>query len=98
MDDQQGHVELLLQLQRWRATFMQSECQGITASSRFKAQGSRFKAQGSRLKAQGSRLKALSEVQSILRNTSVGIFGDVPVCVPAGDQVLIVQMAMLRLG
>ena len=77
---------------------MQSECQGITASSRFKAQGSRFKAQGSRLKAQGSRLKALSEVQSILRNTSVGIFGDVPVCVPAGDQVLIVQMAMLRLG
>ena len=45
-----------------------------------------------------ARLKALSELQAVLRSTSVGLDWESPVCVPAGDLVLVLQMAMQRLG
>ena len=45
-----------------------------------------------------ARLKALSELQAVLRSTSVGLDWESPVCVPAGDLVLVMQMAMQRLG
>ncbi len=37
-------------------------------------------------------------MQAILRNTSVGLDWEDPIAVPAGDLLLIVQMAMQRLG
>ena len=45
-----------------------------------------------------ARLKALSKLQTVLRSTSVGLDWKSPVCVPAGDLVLVMQMAMQRLG
>ena len=45
-----------------------------------------------------ARLKALSELQAVLRSTSVGLNWESPVCVPAGDLVLVMQMAIQRLG
>ena len=45
-----------------------------------------------------ARLKAQSELQAVLRSTSVGLDWESPVCVPAGDLVLVMQMAMQRLG
>ncbi len=45
-----------------------------------------------------ARLKALAEVQAILRNKSIGIDWEDGVTIPAGDLLLIVQMAMQRLG
>ncbi len=45
-----------------------------------------------------ARLKALSELQCVLRSTGVGIDWEDPISVPAGDLLLIVQMAMQRLG
>jgi hypothetical protein len=44
-----------------------------------------------------ARLKALSEIQAVLRSTSVGCDWEDPVCVPAGDLVLVAQMALQRL-
>ncbi len=44
------------------------------------------------------RLKALSEMQAILRNTSVGLDWEDPISVPAGDLMLVIQMALQRLG
>ena len=45
-----------------------------------------------------ARLKALSELQAVLRSTSVALDWESPVCVPAGDLVLVFQMALQRLG
>ncbi len=46
----------------------------------------------------GARPKALSEMQAILRNTSVALDWEDPIIVPAGDLMLVVQMALQRLG
>lgn len=46
----------------------------------------------------GARLKALAEVQSILRSVSVGVEPSEMVQVPAWHLVLIMKMAMQRLG
>ena len=43
-------------------------------------------------------LKALSELQAVLRSTPAGLNWESPICVPAGDLVLVMQMAMQRLG
>jgi len=45
----------------------------------------------------GARLKALAEVQALLRQTPAGTRWEATVNVPAGDLLLIVQMAMARL-
>jgi len=45
-----------------------------------------------------ARLKALSELQAVLRSTPAGLNWESPICVPAGDLVLVMQMAMQRLG
>lgn len=45
----------------------------------------------------GARLKALAEVQVLLRQTSAGTDWEEMVSVPAGDLVLIAQMALQRL-
>jgi len=56
----------------------------------------------SRIQTEGitpaARLKALSELQAVLRSTSVALDGESPICVPAGDLVLVFQMALQRLG
>ena len=45
----------------------------------------------------GARLKALAEVQALLRQTPAGTGWEEMVNVPAGDLLLVVQMAMARL-
>ena len=45
-----------------------------------------------------AQLKALSELQAVLRSTSAALDWESPVCVPAGDLVLVFQMALQRLG
>jgi hypothetical protein len=46
----------------------------------------------------GARLKALAELQAVLRHSSCGVEWDSPIAVPAGDLVLVMQLAMGRLG
>jgi len=44
-----------------------------------------------------ARLKALAEMQAVLRNSSCGLDWDAPITVPAGDLVLVMQLALQRL-
>lgn len=45
-----------------------------------------------------ARLKALAELQAVLRTHGNGIDWNDPISVPAGDLVLVVQLALQRLG
>lgn len=45
-----------------------------------------------------ARLKALAELQTVLRSHTNGIDWDHPIAVPAGDLVLVLQLALQRLG
>ena len=46
----------------------------------------------------GARLKALAELQAVLRGSSCGVEWDSPITVPAGDLVLVMQLALGRLS